>query len=74
LPGLRGMSCTEFRATPTAAPNNEQGVAFECATEAEGAELLLALETHFGAQRFSNNASAFESVKMYVLERMAAKH
>jgi len=68
------MSCSEFSATPTSAPNNEQGVAFECASEAECAELLLALEAHFGAQRFSNNASAFETVKTYVLERMAAKH
>jgi hypothetical protein len=74
LPGLRGMSCSDFSATPTSAPNMEQGVAFECATEAECAELLLKLEAHFGAQRFSNNASAFETVKAYVLERMAAKH
>jgi hypothetical protein len=74
LPGLRGMSCSDFSATPTSAPNTEQGVAFECATEAECAELLLKLEAHFGAQRFSNNASAFETVKAYVLERMAEKH
>jgi hypothetical protein len=71
LPGLRGMSCSEFRATPTSAPNNDQGVAFECSTEAECAELLLKLEAHFGAQRFSNNASAFETVKTHVLERVA---
>ena len=69
LPGLKGLSCEEFHATPTNAPNNEQGVAFECASEAECADLLLKLEAHFGAQRFSNNASAFESVKTYVLER-----
>ena len=68
------MSCSDFSATPTSAPNNEQGVAFECSTEAECAELLLKLEAHFAAQRFSNNASAFETVKTYVLERMAAKH
>ena len=73
LPSLRGLSCSEFRATPTSAPNNDQGVAFECSTEAECAELLLKLEAHFGAQRFSNNASAFETVKTYVLERMARK-
>jgi hypothetical protein len=71
LPGLRGMSCSEFRATPTSAPNNDQGVAFECSTEAECAELLLKLEAHFGAQRFSSNASAFETVKTHVLERVA---
>jgi hypothetical protein len=74
LPGLRGMSCSDFSATPTSAPNTEQGVAFECASEAECAELLLKLEAHFGAQRFSNNASAFETVRTYVLERTAGKH
>jgi hypothetical protein len=68
LPGLRGLSCSEFCATPTSAPNNEQGVAFECASEAECAALVQKLEAHFGAQRFSNNASAFETVKTYVLE------
>ena len=68
LPGLKGMSCSEFRATPTSAPNSEQGVAFECASEAECAALLQQLEAHFGAQRFSNNASAFESVKTFVVE------
>jgi len=73
LPGMKGMSCSEFHATPTNTPNNDQGVAFECLTEAECAELLLKLEAHFGAQRFSNNASAFETVKTYVLERMARK-
>jgi hypothetical protein len=68
LPGLKGLSCSEFRATPTNAPNNEQGVSFECASEAECATLLQRLEAHFGAPRFSNNASAFESVKTFVLE------
>jgi hypothetical protein len=68
LPGLRGLSCSEFRATLTSAPNSEQGVAFECASEAECADLVLKLEAHFGAPRFSNNATAFETVKSYVLE------
>jgi hypothetical protein len=27
------------------------------------------LETHFGPQRFSNNATAFETVKAYVAGR-----
>jgi hypothetical protein len=71
LPGLRGMSCSDFRATPTEVPNNEQGVAFECATPAGCDALLSELETHFGAQRFSNNAVAFETVKTYVAERMS---
>jgi hypothetical protein len=67
------MSCSDFRATPTEAPNNERGVAFPCATQAECEALLKELETHFGAQRFSNNATAFETVKTYVLERTKAK-
>jgi len=71
LPGLRGMSCSEFSATRTSAPNNEQGVTFECSTEAERDSLLRELETHFVPQRFSNNATAFETVKAYVLERAA---
>jgi hypothetical protein len=71
LPGLRGLSCSEFRATLTNAPNNEQGVAFECANDAERDTLLHELEDHFAPQRFSNNASAFESVKAYVFERAA---
>jgi hypothetical protein len=73
LPGLRGLSCSEFRATPTGVPNNDQGVAFECTGEAECAALLEHLEAHFGPQRFSNNASAFETVKAYVLEQGARK-
>jgi len=73
LPGLRGMSCSDFRATPTETPNNEQGVAFQCATQAECEAVLNELETHFAPQRFSNNATAFETVKTYVLERIKAK-
>jgi len=73
LPGLRGLSCSDFRATPTAAPNSEQGVAIDCATERDCNALLQELEAHFAPQRFSNNASAFETVKTYVLEKMAGK-
>jgi hypothetical protein len=71
LPGLKGLSCSEFSATPTSAPNNEQGVAFECATQAECDALLNELESHFGPQRFSNNATAFETVKTYVVEQVS---
>ena len=74
LPGLRGLSCSDFRATATSAPNNEQGVAVDCANETDRDALLHELESHFGPQRFTNNASAFETVKTYVLEKMAAKH
>ena len=69
LPGLRGLSCSEFRAIATAAPNNEQGVAFEAENDAERDALLRELEDRFAPQRFSNNAVAFESVKAFVLER-----
>ena len=73
LPGLRGLSCTEFRATPTATPDNERGVAIEFVTEAERNELLKRLEEHFGPRRFTNAADAFDSVKAYVLEHAAKR-
>ena len=73
LPGTKGLSCTTFRAVVTSSPDNKRGVAFECASEAECADLLLKLEAHFAAQRFSNNASAFESVRAYVVD-WAAKN
>ena len=69
LPGLRGLSCSDFRAATTGTPDTERGVAFECASETECAALLADLEAHFNSQRFSNNASAFEAVKSYVLEK-----
>jgi hypothetical protein len=73
LPGLRGLACSEFRAVETAAPDNERGVALEIAGIAERDALLAELEAHFAPQRFSNNAAAFEAVKSYVLEHVAAK-
>lgn len=71
LPGLRGLSCSNFRAVATPEPDRSRGVALDCAGEAECAELLESLEIYFGAQRFSNNAAAFEAVKAYVLDRCA---
>jgi hypothetical protein len=71
LPGLRGLSCSEFQATPTAAPDIERGVAIECASEAERDTLLAELEAHFGPQRFLNTAAAFDAVKDYVVLRAA---
>ncbi|MFY9583295.1 MAG: hypothetical protein WAR21_02245 [Candidatus Acidiferrales bacterium] len=73
LPGLRGLSCSEFLATATDAPDNEQGVALELGSEAERDALLRHLEEYFGAQRYSNNAAAFEAVKAYVLEWAVAR-
>jgi hypothetical protein len=71
LPGLRGLSCSEFRATPTNAPDNERGVAIEFANDAESADFVKQLEEHFGSRRFTNAADAFDSVKAYVLEYAA---
>jgi hypothetical protein len=68
LPGLRGLSCSGFRATPTAAPDNERGVAVEFATDAERDNFLRKLEEHFAVQRFTNTADAFDSVKAYALK------
>jgi hypothetical protein len=73
LPGLRGLSCSEFRAAPTEAPDNERGVAVDCAGEAERDLLLRDLETHFGPQRFLNTAAAFDGVKDYVALRAAGR-
>jgi hypothetical protein len=71
LPGLRGLACSDFRATPTAAPDNERGVAVEIATEEQRDKLVQQIENHFGAKRFTNAADAFDSVKAFVLERSA---
>jgi len=71
LPGLRGLACSEFRATPTTAPDNERGVAVEFANEVERDDFLRQLETQFAARRFTNAADAFDTVKAYVLEQIA---
>ena len=68
LPGLRGLSCSEFRATPTATPDNERGVAVEFASEAARDSFVHQIEEHFASRRFTNSADAFDTVKAYVLE------
>jgi hypothetical protein len=73
LPGLRGLSVSEFRATPTTAPDNTRGVAIEFASDAERGDFLKLLEEHFSARRFTNAADAFDSVKAYVLEYAAKR-
>ena len=73
LPGLRGLSCSEFRVAPTAAPDNERGVAVECASKAERDALLAELEAHFGPQRFLNTAAAFDAVKDFAISLKARK-
>jgi hypothetical protein len=71
LPGLRGLSCSEFRATPTDAPDRERGVAIEFVSEAERTEFLTQIEAQFVARRFTNAADAFDTVKAYVQEHAA---
>jgi hypothetical protein len=73
LPGLRGLACSEFRATPTASPDNERGVAIECVGEAERDALLAQLEAHFGPQRFLNAAAAFDAVRDFAISLAARK-
>jgi hypothetical protein len=68
LPGLRGLGCSGFRATPTDAPDHWGGVAVEVAGNAERQELLRRLEEYFATRRFTNAADAFDTVKAYVLE------
>jgi hypothetical protein len=68
LPGLRGLSCSDFRAAPTAAPDNVGGVAVEFATETGRDDFLRQAEEYFAAKRFMNAADAFDTVKAYVTE------
>jgi hypothetical protein len=68
LPGLGGLSVSEFRATRTDAPDNQRGVAISFAGHEERDEFLRAAEAEFATRRFSNAADAFDSVKAWVLE------
>jgi hypothetical protein len=68
LPGLRGISCSDFRAVPTDAPDSIHGVAVEFESSADCDEFVKSLETEFAARRFTNTADAFDTVKAYVLE------
>lgn len=72
-PGLRGLSVGEFRATPTAEPDSEKGVAIAFADEAERDSFLRLIEVEFAARRFTNAADAFDTVKAYVLERASKR-
>ena len=73
MPGLRGLSCSGFRAAQTNAPDNARGVAIEFASDAERDDFLKQLEEHFWPRRFMNAADAFDSVKAYVLEYAAKR-
>ena len=68
LPGLRGLSCSDFRAMPTTVPDNQASVAVEFASETQRDEFLRQLESNFATRRFTNAADAFDTVKAYVLE------
>jgi hypothetical protein len=73
LPGLRGLSVSEFRATPTNAPDSERGVAIEFASEVEREAFVREIEATFAARRFTNTADAFDTVKAFVLEHAAKR-
>jgi hypothetical protein len=73
LPGLRGLSCSEFRAVATDLADGVNGVAAEFASDAERDAFLMLLETEFAARRFTNAADAFDTVKAFVLERCGNK-
>ena len=66
LPGLRGLSCSDFRAMPTDTPDTS-GVAVEFASEAARGEFLRRIEAEFAPRRFTNAADAFDTVKAYAL-------
>jgi hypothetical protein len=68
LPGLRGLSCSAFRALPTAEPDNQRGVAVAFESDQKRDGFLARLELEFGERRFTNAAEAFDTVKAYVLE------
>jgi hypothetical protein len=73
LPGLRGLSVSDFRAVPTSLPDNIGGVAIELANEAERDAFLQQIEAEFASRRFSNAADAFDTVRAFVLQQ-ASQH
>lgn len=71
LPGLRGLSVSEFRATPTTAPDNEKGIALAFANDGEREAFLQQLEQDFAPRRFTNAADAFDTVRDWTREYVA---
>jgi hypothetical protein len=69
LPGMRGLSVSEFRAVPTSTPDNEKGVAINLGDQSECESFLHAIESEFATKRFTNAADAFDTVKTFALER-----
>jgi hypothetical protein len=68
LPGLRGLSCGEFRATATETPDDKRGVVIEFASDTERTEFLTQIEAYFASRRYTNAADAFDSVKAWAQE------
>ena len=68
LPGLRGLSVSEFRTVPTSTPDNEKGVAVSFNDQAECDSFLRLIEAEFATKRFTNAADAFDIVKAYAIE------
>jgi hypothetical protein len=68
LPGLRGLSVSEFRAMPTKTPDNDRGVALEFANDVERDAFLRQIAAAFAARRFTNAADAFDTVKAWAWE------
>jgi hypothetical protein len=73
LPGLRGLSVSDFRAEPTENPDMQSGVAVEFADETSRKSFLAIAEAEFALRRFSNAADAFDTVKAFVLEHASKK-
>lgn len=71
LPGLRGLSVSEFRAVQTDRPDYQNGVAIAFENNADLDGFLKLLEAEFAPRRFTNAADAFDTVKAYVVERMS---
>ncbi|HVH71728.1 MAG TPA: hypothetical protein VNB49_11535 [Candidatus Dormibacteraeota bacterium] len=71
LPGLRGISVSEFRATPAVSLDDQRGVAVEFASDGERDTFLGEIEAAFRARRFTNAADAFDTLKAWVLEHAA---
>jgi hypothetical protein len=69
LPGLRGLSVSEFRAVPTSTPDNEKGVAIEFGGQSDCDSFLRVIEAEFRTRRFTNTADAFDTVKAFALNR-----
>ena len=73
MPGLRGLSCSEFRAAPTETPDSERGVAISFASDAERDRFVADLEREFAARRFTSASDAFDTVKAHIIERAARR-